>query len=157
MSTEQVGMTVPDITMVRPDGSEFSAADYRGKPWVLYFYPKDDTPGCTKEAQQFTALKSDFDALGVSILGVSKDPPKKHVKFIGKYDLSIDLASDEEVAMAEAMGVWVEKQMYGKTYMGLERSTFLIDADGKVAQVWRKVKVKEHGVAVLEAARALVG
>lgn len=157
MNTEQVGEMVPDVAMVRPDGTQVSAADYRGKPWVLYFYPKDDTPGCTKEAQQFSALKSEFDALGVSILGVSKDPPKKHQKFIDKYDLSIDLASDEEVAMAEAIGVWVEKNMYGKTYMGIERATFLIDAEGKIAQAWRKVKVKEHGAAVLEAARKLAG
>ncbi|MEM1133288.1 MAG: thioredoxin-dependent thiol peroxidase [Pseudomonadota bacterium] len=157
MSEDQVGQAIPDVTMVRPDGSEVSASDYKGKPWVLYFYPKDDTPGCTKEALQFTELKPEFDKLGVSILGVSKDPPKKHVKFIDKHSLAIDLASDEEVEMAEAMGVWVEKSMYGKTYMGLERSTFLIDAEGKIAQAWRKVKVKEHGAAVLEAARELVG
>lgn len=157
MTDIAIGDTLPDIALTAVDGSEVRPSDYTGTPWVLYFYPKDDTPGCTKEAQAFTASKPEFDALGVKILGVSKDPPKKHQKFIDKYDLKIDLASDEETALAEAIGVWVEKSMYGKTYMGLERSTFLIDADGKVAQIWRKVKVKEHEQAVLAAAKELAG
>ena len=157
MTDIAIGDTLPDIAMTAVDGSVLRPADYAGSPWVLYFYPKDDTPGCTKEAQAFSASKAEFDALGVKILGVSKDPPKKHQKFIDKYDLTIDLASDEETAMAEAIGVWVEKNMYGRKYMGLERSTFLIDAAGKVAHIWRKVKVKEHEQAVLQAAKELVG
>lgn len=150
-----IGDKVPDVAMLRPDETSVKPSDYAGRKWVLYFYPKDDTSGCTKEAQAFSEFKPQFDALGVDILGVSKDPPKKHVKFIDKYDLKIDLASDPEDGLANAMGVWVEKQMYGRKYMGLERSTFLIDEKGVVQQLWRKVKVKEHVEAVLDAARAL--
>lgn len=149
-----VGDSLPDLPLVLPDGSSVKPADYKGKAWVLYFYPKDDTSGCTKEAQEFSALKEDFAKTGVELLGVSKDPPKKHVKFIDKYDLTVPLASDES-EFAEAMGVWVEKKMYGKTYMGMERSTFLIGPDGKVKQVWRKVKVAGHAAEVLEAAKGV--
>ncbi len=148
------GGTLPQIDMVRPDGAVVKPEHYHGKPWVLYFYPKDDTPGCTKEALQFTDLRGEFDRLGVAILGVSKDPPAKHVKFTDKHGLKVDLASDEN-GMAEALGIWVEKNMYGRKYMGLERTTYLVDGDGKIAKLWRKVKVKEHAEAVLEAAKAL--
>lgn len=151
-----IGDTIPDIALTRPDGSPVRAADYAGKPWVLYFYPKDDTSGCTKEAIEFSEQRAAFDAAGVSILGVSKDPPKKHLKFIEKYNLTVPLASDAETdGLAEAMGVWIEKSMYGKKYMGMDRSTFLIGSDGKVARVWRKVKVAGHVGEVLASAQAL--
>ncbi|MEZ5708222.1 MAG: peroxiredoxin [Blastomonas sp.] len=149
------GEMVPDVAMTRPDGSVVKPSDYKGRKWVLYFYPKDDTPGCTKEAQAFSALADEFSAAGVDVLGVSKDPPKKHGKFIEKYDLAVPLASDAEEGIANAMGVWVEKSMYGRTYMGMQRSTFLIDATGKVVRVWPKVKVAGHAEEVLEAAKAL--
>lgn len=122
---------------------------------VLYFYPKDDTPGCTKEAIGFSHLKAEFDAAGAVIIGVSKDTVAKHDKFIAKHELDVILGADEDGAVCEAYGVWVEKQMYGKTYMGIERATFLINAQGTIAQVWRKVRVPGHVEAVLEAVRAL--
>lgn len=151
-----IGDSIPDIALTAPDGSSISASDYAGKPWVLYFYPKDDTTGCTKEAQEFSAHLSEFEAAGVSVLGVSKDPPKKHQKFIEKYGLTVPLASDAEAdGLAEAMGVWIEKSMYGKKYMGMDRSTFLIGKDGKVVRAWRKVKVAGHVSEVLAAAQAL--
>ncbi|ESZ87445.1 MAG: alkyl hydroperoxide reductase [Blastomonas sp. CACIA14H2] len=151
-----IGDTIPDIALTAPNGSSVSAADYAGKAWVLYFYPKDDTSGCTKEAQEFSAHLAEFEAAGVSVLGVSKDPPKKHQKFIEKYGLTVPLASDAESdGLAEAMGVWIEKSMYGKKYMGMDRSTFLISKDGKVVRAWRKVKVAGHVADVLAAARAL--
>ncbi|MFZ5702607.1 MULTISPECIES: peroxiredoxin [Pseudomonadota] len=150
-----IGDTIPDIALTAPDGSSVSASDYAGKALVLYFYPKDDTSGCTKEAQEFSAHLAEFEAAGVSVLGVSKDPPKKHQKFIEKYGLTVPLASDSETdGLAEAMGVWIEKSMYGKKYMGMDRSTFLVGKDGKVVRVWRKVKVAGHVAEVLEAARA---
>lgn len=151
-----IGDSIPPMALTRPDGSSVSAADYEGTAWVLYFYPKDDTTGCTKEAQEFSAQMAAFDAAGVQVLGVSKDPPKKHVKFIEKYALTVPLASDAETdGLAEAMGVWIEKSMYGKKYMGMDRSTFLIGKDGKVVRVWRKVKVAGHVDEVLAAAQAL--
>jgi peroxiredoxin Q/BCP len=151
-----IGDTIPDIALTAPDGSSVSASDYAGKAWVLYFYPKDDTSGCTKEAQEFSAHLAEFEAAGVSVLGVSKDPPKKHQKFIEKYGFTVPLASDAETdGLAEAMGVWIEKSMYGKKYMGMDRSTFLIGKDGKVVRVWRKVKVAGHVAEVLEAAKAI--
>jgi peroxiredoxin Q/BCP len=123
---------------------------------VLFFYPKDDTPGCTTENKDFTAAKAEFDAAGVALLGVSKDPPKKHEKFVAKYNLAAPLASDPETeGLADALGIWVEKSMYGRTYMGMERTTYLVDAEGKIARVWRKVKVKGHAAEVLAAAQAL--
>lgn len=152
----QDGGTIPDVTVTMADGSERSLASFKGKPLVVYFYPKDDTPGCTKEAQAFSALADDFAAAGVALLGISKDPPAKHQKFIAKYDLKVPLASDgEDNAVLEAFGAWVEKSMYGKSYMGIDRSTFLFDAGGTLRQAWRKVKVPGHAEAVLEAARAL--
>lgn len=150
------GDSIPDIAMATPDGGSVKPSDYAGKAWVLYFYPKADTPGCTTEALDFSTLKGDFDKIGVPILGVSNDPPKKHAKFIDKHGLIVPLAADEGLEMSEALGIWVEKQMYGKTYMGLERTTYLVGRDGKVAQVWRKVKVKGHAAEVLEAAKGVV-
>jgi len=124
-----------------------------GKPLVLYFYPKDDTSGCTREAQDFTSLASDFEAAGATVVGVSRDPMKKHEKFIGKYDLKVPLASDEDGRISDAFGTWVQKSMYGRKYMGMERSTFLIGADGKVLREWRKVRVPGHAEEVLKAVR----
>jgi thioredoxin-dependent peroxiredoxin len=149
------GSAAPNPSVLLTDGSAVSIASYQGGPLILYFYPKDDTTGCTKEAQDFTALMGDFAAVGAAVLGISKDSVKSHAKFVGKYDLKIGLGSDEDGAVCEAFGVWVEKSMYGKKYMGIERSTFLIDAEGKIARVWRKVKVAGHAQAVLEAAKAL--
>ena len=119
---------------------------------MLYFYPKDDTSGCTREAQDFTALAGEFAAAGVKVVGVSRDPMKKHEKFIAKYGLAVPLASDEDGAISDAFGTWVQKSMYGRKYMGMERSTFLIGADGRVLKAWRKVKVPGHAEEVLEAA-----
>lgn len=151
-----VGDAMPDIVMGTPDGGEVKASDYAGKKFVVFFYPKDNTPGCTTEAKDFTALKSDFDAAGVELLGVSKDSAKKHQNFIAKHDLTTPLATDaEEGGLSDSLGVWAEKQMYGKTYMGMVRSTYLIGPDGKIAQIWPKVKVKGHAEEVLAAAKAL--
>jgi len=132
-----------------------SLSDHRGHPVVLYFYPKADTSGCTKEAQDFTAHGAAFAELGAVVLGVSKDSVAKHDKFRTKYDLGVILLSDEESDVCESYGVWKEKNMYGKTYMGIERTTVLIDTEGRIAQIWRKVKVPGHVDAVLEAVRAL--
>ena len=148
------GDTAPSVTFATPDGDR-SVAGYQGRKLVLYFYPKDDTSGCTKEAQEFTALAGDFAAAGTTIVGISKDSIASHTKFATKYDLKVELGSDADGAVCEAFGTWVEKSMYGRTYMGIERATFLIGADGKVAHVWRKVKVAGHAAAVLEAAKAL--
>jgi thioredoxin-dependent peroxiredoxin len=155
MMMADVGEQAPSAEFLKADGSSGSIADYEAKTLVLYFYPKDDTSGCTKEGQEFTALAADFAKAGAVVLGASKDSVKSHAKFIAKYELAVELASDESGALCEAFGVWVEKSMYGKKYMGIERSTFLIGADGKIAQVWRKVKVPGHAAAVLEAARGL--
>ncbi|MGU3316072.1 peroxiredoxin [Sphingomonas sp. M6A6_1c] len=146
------GATIPAVTVIAPDGSPVRL-DALALPAVIYFYPKDDTSGCTREAQDFSALSADFAAAGVSVLGISKDPPAKHGKFIAKYDLTVGLASDEDGSACDAFGVWGEKQTYGKTYMGIERATFLFGADGRLAQAWRKVKVPGHAEAVLVAAR----
>jgi peroxiredoxin Q/BCP len=127
------------------------------KPLVLYFYPKDDTSGCTVEAKDFSALKAAFDAEGVAILGVSKNTPKQHDKFIAKYDLTIPLATDADGSVTEAFGTWIQKSLYGRKYMGIERATFLIAADGTIAKAWRKVSVAGHAEEVLAAARALKG
>jgi len=124
-----------------------------GGPLVLYFYPKDDTSGCTREAQDFTALSPEFQKAGVKVVGVSRDPMKKHEKFISKYDLGVPLASDEDGAVSDAFGTWVQKSMYGRKYMGMERSTFLIGEDGKVLRAWRKVSVPGHAQEVLDASR----
>ncbi|MEM1019532.1 MAG: thioredoxin-dependent thiol peroxidase [Sphingomonadales bacterium] len=150
-----VGDSAPDFTLPGDSGKTITLSELKGKNVVVYFYPKDDTPGCTKEAIAFTQSKADFDALDTVIIGVSKDTVAKHDKFKAKHDLSVDLASDEEGGMIEDYGVWVEKKMYGKTYMGIERATYLIDKKGTVRNVWRKVKVPGHVDAVLDAAKAL--
>jgi peroxiredoxin Q/BCP len=142
----------PDLTLATSDGGEVKLSA-PGSLLVLYFYPKDDTSGCTREAQDFTALAKDFRDAGVQVMGVSRDPMKKHDKFIAKYDLAVPLASDEDGAVSEAFGTWVEKSMYGRKYMGMERSTFLISGDGRVLREWRKVKVPGHAEAVLIAAQ----
>ena len=148
------GDKAPAITVSASDGSSVDLAS-PGQPLVLYFYPKDDTSGCTREAQDFTGLASDFRNAGVKIVGVSRDSMKKHEKFIGKYDLAVPLASDEDGTISEAFGTWVQKSMYGRKYMGMERATYLIAADGRVLRVWRKVKVPNHAQEVLSAAREL--
>ena len=148
------GDAMPDIEMGTPEGGTVKVSDFAGKKLVVFFYPKDNTPGCTTEAKDFTALKGDFDAAGVELLGVSKDSAKKHQNFIAKHDLTTPLATDaEEGGLSDALGIWTEKQMYGKTYMGMVRTTYLIDADGRIARVWPRVKVKGHAQEVLEAAR----
>jgi thioredoxin-dependent peroxiredoxin len=148
------GGRAPELKAVASDGSTVALAS-PGKPLVLYFYPKDDTSGCTREAQDFTALAGDFEKAGAKVVGVSRDPMKRHEKFIGKYDLKVLLLSDEDGAISNAFGTWVEKSMYGRKYMGMERATFLIDEDGRVMKAWRKVKVPGHAAEVLEAVKAL--
>lgn len=151
----EAGSMAPDVTLTTPEGGTLTLAQLRGRPLVLYFYPKDDTSGCTREAQDFSAHKAAFDMAGVALLGVSRDAPAKHGRFIAKYALTVPLASDEDGSACAAFGTWVEKRLYGKTYMGIERATFLIDGEGRVARVWRKVKVPGHAEAVLAAAEAL--
>jgi peroxiredoxin Q/BCP len=148
------GDRAPAIAVTASDGATVDLAA-PGGPLVLYFYPKDDTSGCTREAQDFTGLAGEFAAAGARVVGVSRDPMKKHEKFIGKYDLKVPLASDEDGAISEAFGTWVEKSMYGRKYMGMERATFLIGEDGRIARAWRKVKVPGHAAEVLQAAKAL--
>ena len=147
----QSGDKAPGFKAPRDGGETVSLADFSGKPVVLYFYPKDDTSGCTKEALAFTALAGDFKSAGAVVLGVSRDPVKKHDRFRDKHGLDVILISDEAGDITENYGVWVEKSMYGKKYMGIERATFLIDASGEVARVWRKVKVPGHAEDVLQA------
>lgn len=154
MAIEQ-GDRIPAVELTDMNGDSFSLDRYVGAPLVLYFYPKDDTPGCTREAQEFSAAKADFDAAGVQLLGISKDTPAKHQKFTAKYELAVPLASDPEGKVLEAFGAWVEKTLYGKKYMGIDRSTFLFDAQGKLMRDWRKVKVPGHVEQVLDAVRAL--
>jgi peroxiredoxin Q/BCP len=151
-----VGDAMPDIALETPEGGSLKPSEFRGGALVLFFYPKDDTPGCTIENKDFSALASEFAKGGVALLGVSKDPPKKHQKFTAKHGLVAPLASDPETeGLADALGIWAEKSMYGRTYMGMERTTYLVDAEGRIARVWRKVKVKGHAEEVLAAARAL--
>ncbi|MBZ9647268.1 MULTISPECIES: thioredoxin-dependent thiol peroxidase [Sphingomonadaceae] len=149
------GMSVPAVTLTDADGVDFTLDAYQGKPLVVYFYPKADTPGCTNEAKDFTALADDFAAAGVPIVGISKDKPGKLKKFADKYGLRVILASDESGAACEAFGTWVEKSLYGRKYMGIERATFLVGAEGAILRVWPKVKVKGHAAEVLEAVQAL--
>jgi thioredoxin-dependent peroxiredoxin len=150
-----IGTRAPAFSLPATDGREISLDGLKGRKIVLYFYPKDDTSGCTLEAQNFQALKQDFVAADAEIVGVSPDSLKSHDKFRTKYGLDFTLASDEATAMLQAYGVWVEKSMYGRKYMGVERTTVLIDRDGAVAQVWTKVKVPGHAEEVLKAAQAL--
>jgi len=147
------GDKAPAITVTASDGSSVDL-QAPGKPLVLYFYPKDDTSGCTREAQDFTELAPEFAKAGVKVIGVSRDPMKSHEKFIGKYSLAVPLASDQEGRISDAFGTWVEKSMYGRKYMGMERATYLIGADGRVLKAWRKVKVPNHAAEVLKAATA---
>ena len=151
-----VGEALPDFTLTAPDGAPLRLADFAGRKLVLFFYPKDDTPGCTTEAKDFTALAGEFAAAGVALLGVSKDSSEKHSKFIAKHGLAVPLASDAaENGLSDALGIWAEKVNYGRTYMGMVRTTLLVGADGRIARVWSKVKVKGHAEEVLAAARAL--
>ncbi|MDT2032311.1 peroxiredoxin [Planktomarina sp.] len=150
-----IGDNAPQFTLSTNGGGQFSLADAAGKYLILYFYPKDDTPSCTKEAIRFSEESAALDAQNAMVVGVSRDTVKKHDKFIGKYDLRIPLISDEEGSLCEAFGTWVEKSMYGKTYMGIERATFLISPDGKVLHMWRKVKVPGHVEEVLAQLQSL--
>ncbi|ABD54632.1 thioredoxin-dependent thiol peroxidase [Jannaschia sp. CCS1] len=151
----EVGQPAPDFTLPRNGGGTLTLSAQRPKPVVLYFYPKDDTPGCTKQAITFTEMAPQFEAAGAEIIGISKDSVAKHDKFINKHALNITLVSDEDGDTCEQYGTWVEKNMYGKKHMGIERATFLIDAEGSIVQVWRKVKVPGHVEAVLDAVQAL--
>ncbi|CAA9493966.1 MAG: Thiol peroxidase, Bcp-type [uncultured Sphingomonas sp.] len=148
------GDTAP-AAMLQAGGETIDLAS-PGRPLVLYFYPKDDTSGCTREAQDFTALADEFAAAGVKVVGVSRDPQKSHDKFTAKYELTIPLASDEDGRISEAFGTWVEKSMYGRKYMGMERATYLINGDGTVLKMWRKVKVPGHAQEVLRNVGELV-
>lgn len=150
-----IGQPAPSFTLPRDGGTNVSLADYAGQIVVLYFYPKDDTPGCTTEAIDFSAEAEAFAKAGAVVLGVSRDTVKKHEKFRDKHGLKVALLADEDGAVCEAYGVWVEKSMYGRTYMGIERTTFLIGRDGKIARVWDKVKIKDHAAEVLAAVSGL--
>jgi len=151
-----VGDPMPDIALETPGDGTVKPSDFRGRTLVLFFYPKDDTPGCTVENQDFSALAGEFEKAGVALLGVSKDPPNKHQKFIAKYCLAAPLASDAaEGGLSDALGIWTEKQNYGRTYIGMVRTTYLVDPRGKIARVWDKVRVKGHAQEVLAAAKAL--
>jgi len=153
--TLKVGDKAPAFTLPSTDGKDISLADLKGGKIVLYFYPKDDTSGCTLEAQNFQSLKPSFESADTRIIGVSPDDLKSHDKFRTKYSLDFSLASDEGKSMLDAYGVWVEKSMYGRKYMGVERTTVLVDREGKIARVWEKVKVPGHAEEVLAAAKAL--
>ncbi len=148
------GDQAPAISATASDGSTFNIGA-PGRKLVLYFYPKDDTSGCTHQAQDFTAMAGDFADAGVTVVGVSRDPMTRHEKFIDKYGLKVPLIADEEGAISDAFGTWVQKSMYGRKYMGMERSTFIIGADGRVLREWRKVKVPGHAAEVFETAKAL--
>ena len=151
----EIGTKAPDFTASTDGGGSLTLSELQGKKVVLYFYPKDDTPGCTKQANQFTAHLDAFTEAGAIVVGVSKDPVKKHDKFVAKYDLKIRLVSDEDLSINEAYGVWIQKSMWGRKYMGTDRSTFLIDASGTVRQIWNKVKVPGHVDEVLVATQSL--
>lgn len=149
------GVAAPDFTLKADDGRDVRLSDFRGKPVVLYFYPKDDTSGCTVEAKDFSALATEFRKAKAQVIGVSPDSVESHTKFRSKHDLKVRLVADQERTAAEAYGVWVEKSMYGRKYMGVERSTFLIDKAGRIAKSWRKVKVPGHAAEVLAAVQAM--
>ena len=151
----EIHETAPDFTLPVTGGGTVTLSDLRGGPVVLFFYPRDDTSGCTKESIAFSGLVDAFAAAGCKLFGISKDSMASHDKFAAKHDLTVPLLSDENDAVCEAYGVWTEKSMYGKTFMGIERSTFLIGSDGKVARAWHKVKVPGHAEEVLDAVRAL--
>ncbi len=149
------GAKAPDFTLPTDGGGKVSLKDFKGKKVILYFYPKDDTSGCTKEACGFRDALPDFSRVGAAVIGVSRDPVKSHDKFKQKYDLNFTLASDAEGKVSDAYGTWVEKSMYGRKYMGMERATFLIDGAGKIRKVWRKVKIPGHVEDVLAAAKEI--
>lgn len=149
------GDALPDISLPRDGGSEFKLSSLRGRKIVLYCYPKDDTPGCTQEAIDFNRLRSEFAAAETDIVGLSPDPAKRHDKFKAKHGLEFPLLADETQELLQALGIWVEKSMYGRTYMGVERTTLLIDKEGRIARIWPKVKVDGHAQEVLAAAREL--
>lgn len=149
------GVQAPDFTLPADGGTDVTLSAHRGRPVVLFFYPKDDTSGCTVENIDFSALADQFDAIGVAVFGLSPDAVKKHDRFKAKHDLTVTLLSDESHGALEAYGVWQEKSMYGRRYMGVERTTFLIDKDGKIAEIWPKVKVEGHAQAVLARAKEL--
>jgi peroxiredoxin Q/BCP len=151
----QDGDQAPDFELGRDGGGTLSLADFKGRKLVLYAYPKDDTPGCTQEAIAFNGLRKDFAAADTEILGISPDPVKSHDKFKAKHGLDFPLVADEALGALQAYGIWVEKSMYGRSYMGVERTTFLIDRNGRIARIWRKVKVAGHAEEVLAAARAI--
>jgi peroxiredoxin Q/BCP len=154
--TLAVGETLPDIALTSPDGEPVRTADFAGKKLVLFFYPKDDTPGCTTENKDFSTLAGRFASAGTVLLGISKDSPQKHQRFIDKHGLAAPLASDAaEDGLSDALGIWTEKSMYGRSYMGMERTTILVDSHGRIARIWPKVKVKGHAAEVLAAAEAL--
>jgi peroxiredoxin Q/BCP len=151
----QDGDKAPDFELATDDGGKLKLSKLKGKPVVLYFYPKDDTSGCTAEAKDFTCLAADFRKAGAEIIGVSPDSVESHRKFHKKHDLKVRLAADEDKAVANAFGVWTEKSMYGRKFMGVERSTFLIDKKGRIARSWRKVRVPGHAAEVLAAAKEI--
>lgn len=157
MARPDTGDIAPDFTLPGDGGEDISLSDYRGKNVVLYFYPRDDTPGCTKEAIGFTEAKEELAKLNTVVIGMSKDSAAKHDKFIAKHELDVRLAADEEGDALDSYGVWVEKKNYGRTYMGIERTTFLIGEDGKIIKAWPKVRVKGHVEAVVEAVQAHAG
>ncbi len=151
----EIGQKAPGFSLPDENGRMISLDDFAGKKLVLYFYPKDSTPGCTVEAKGFTTHVKDFEAAGAVVIGASKDSQKRHRNFIAKQELGISLLSDEDGVLCEAYGVWVQKKLYGREYMGIERATFLIDENGVIRNIWRKVKVKGHVEAVLEAVKSL--
>jgi len=155
MSELKEGDKAPAFSLATSEGTTAKLSDYKGRKLVLYFYPKDDTPGCTKEACGFRDNLPHFEKIDAAILGVSKDSVAKHEKFITKYDLNFPLASDEDGKTCEAYGTWVEKSMYGRKYMGIDRATFLIDENGKIARIWRKVSVTGHIEDVMKAIKDL--
>ena len=149
------GDPFPDLPLTTPDGGTIRPSDHHGRKAVYFFYPKDNTPGCTSEAKDFSALLPEFEAADAQVLGISKDSPQKHRNFIAKHDLRVPLATDaEEGGLSDALGIWTEKAMYGRTYMGMVRSTYLVAADGTILRIWDKVRVKDHAAEVLEAVRA---
>ena len=152
----KINDTIPTFVLPLSDDTLLDSKELKKKLYIIYFYPKDNTPGCTNEAKDFSSLKKDFDKIDAEVIGISKDSIKKHKNFIEKQDLKIKLASDEEGKVIESFGVWVEKKMYGRTYMGIERSTFIISCDKKIMEIYRKVKVKNHANLVLERSKELI-
>ncbi|PSM17913.1 peroxiredoxin [Nitratireductor sp. StC3] len=155
MAQPEIGQQAPDFDLPRDGGGSLKLSDLRGKPVIVYFYPKDDTSGCTTEGKDFSALLPEFEKAGATVIGISPDSAKSHDKFKAKHGLSVVLVADEDKSAIQDYGVWVEKSMYGRKFMGVERTTILIDKDGRVARVWNKVKVANHAAEVLEATQAL--